>query len=134
MLRAVIAPNLAFTGNVQSVILSADVNLSTTNVYFDGPSVNVGATGTWWVYGSVALSDVGAATFQGKLWDGNTVIQSGVARFQAGGVSGEFGGSITNPTGNVRISVRNITANTGAIKANLSTVGADSVIYAFQIR
>jgi hypothetical protein len=56
---------------------TADVALSNTGTFFDGPSVSLGA-GTWLIVGHIDVQDTaGAATIIAKLWDGTTVEASG---------------------------------------------------------
>ena len=117
--------------------LGADVTLNNVVTYFDGPSVNAGTTGTFFVSGTVCLTDTtGGATFTMKLWDGTTLIAS--ARInQAGGtttnLSCALSGFITNPTGNLRISVQDGTNTAGKILSNASGLGKDSTITAFRL-
>lgn len=116
--------------------LSGDVALNNTGSYFDGPSVANGTSGTWFVSGTVTMSDTGGgAFFNVKLYDGTTTIASG-----RGGITGanlfvaiSVSGIITNPTGNLRIAVNGPTLTTGAIKFNASGLSADSTITAYRI-
>lgn len=65
--------------------LGADVNLSTTNTYFDGPSVTVGA-GTWLLEGHVTCLDTSAASaFTAKIITGSTDLASGEEVSQGSG-------------------------------------------------
>lgn len=99
--------------------LSADVALA-LSTFADGPSVNVGATGTFFCSGEVGLLDTGAAaTFNAKLWDGTTIMASAAAHPTAANQPGfiSLSGIITNPAGNIKISVENVTTATGLIKA-----------------
>jgi hypothetical protein len=70
-----------------------------------------------------------------KLWDGTTVINS--AHTITGGISLTsaitVAGFITNPVGNLRISVRDSTNTTGAIIFNSSGNSRDSHITAIRI-
>ena len=118
-----------------SAALGADVTLNNTGTYFDGPSVSLGS-GTWFVCGSVVLLDtVVAGKFYIKLWDGTTVISSGflwVNNISFGGTS-SISGIITNPAGNVRISVQDSTGTNGKILYNSSGNSKDSHITAVRI-
>lgn len=115
--------------------LGADVNLSNTSNYFDGPSIAQGTVGTWFVSGTVTL--IGAATgdiFYAKLWDGTTVIASAMLQTaSANGGSIALSGYIASPAANLRISVRDISNVTGKIVFNQSGNSKDSTISAFRI-
>lgn len=112
------------------VDLAADVNL-TTNAYTDGPSAAVG-TGTHLVIGKVTLMDtLAAAAFNIKLWDGTTLIDSAQVNTPAANVPvvTTLHGFITNPSGNVRMTVSDGNGTpSGRIKASLSGLGKDSTI------
>lgn len=117
--------------------LGADVNLTNTSNYFDGPSVAQGSVGTWFVSASVTVVDTGgAAGFLAKLWDGSTVIASGVVTTAAANFAGilSLSGIITSPAGNLKISVRDSSATTGKIGFNQSGNGKDSTISAFRLK
>lgn len=116
--------------------LGADVALSNTGTYFDGPTVAQGSTGTWFVSGTVTLSDTaGAANYSAKLYDGTTVIASSGAFNSAtvnqGSIS--LSGIITSPAGNLRIAVKDFTATTGKILFNATGNSKDSTITAIRI-
>lgn len=116
--------------------LGADVALNNTGTYFDGPSVAQGTLGTWFATGTVSVIDtVSAATFRAKLWDGTTLIASAVITTTAASqrVSISLSGVITNPAGNIRISVMNISSVLGYISWNGSGQGKDCTVTALQI-
>jgi hypothetical protein len=116
--------------------LGADVALSTIGTYFDGPSVAQGTTGTWLATGTVTLTDTaGSASFFAKLWDGTTVIASGAATSTAANtrVVISLSGVITNPAGNIRISVNDAVATTGGIRFNNTSNGKDSTLTVVRI-
>jgi hypothetical protein len=116
--------------------LSGDVALNNTSNYFDGPSIAQGSSGTWFVSGSVTLQDTsGGATFTVKLWDGTTVIASGVANTSAasGRAVVHLSGYMASPAGNLRISASDGTSTNGKILANNSANLKDSTISAFRI-
>jgi hypothetical protein len=115
--------------------LAADVLLNNTANYFDGPSVAQGTAGTWYVSGTVSLSDTVNALFLVKLWDGVTVIDSRQVYNVAGASnqSATFAGIITSPAGNLRISARDATTVNGKIAYNLSINSKDSTITAIRI-
>lgn len=110
--------------------LSSDVALTNISSFFDGPSVAQGSSGVFMASGSVTVFDSTTAVIQGKLWDGTTVMASTeivVLATQTVGVI-SLSGLITNPSSNIKISVRDITATTGKILANTTTLGKDSTI------
>lgn len=116
--------------------LSGDVALNNTALYFDGPSVAQGTSGTWFASGNVLLQDnAGVATIHVKLWDGTTVIDSAKCRILAinGEVMISLSGYITSPAGNLRISARDTTSTSGLIEANATGNGKDSTITAIRI-
>lgn len=116
--------------------LSGDVALNNIANYFDGPSIAQGATGTWFASGSVTLLDTaGTAVFLCKLWDGTTVIDSRVTTAGAASqnVAMTLSGQLATPAGNLRISCRDQTSTSGAMKFNSSGNSKDSTITAFRI-
>lgn len=101
--------------------IGADVPLTNTANFFTGPSLSVGAIGTWYFSGSVGVLDsVGAANFSAKLWDGTTEIDAGAINI--GGTSAistiSLSGIITSPVGPVVIVARDTTSTSGLIKAS----------------
>ena len=101
--------------------LGADVALNNGSSFFDGPSVSLTA-GTWFLEGSVSLTDTaGAAGVITKLWDGTTVEAS--AQTTLGSVAGlpqsvTLGGIVTVSTTTAwKISARDLTSTSGNIKA-----------------
>lgn len=116
--------------------LGSDVLLNNTGTFFDGPSIAQGTTGVWWVTGQVTCIDTaGAAVFNAKLWDGTTVIASGVQEQDAANSGGQIAlsGFISSPAGNIRISVKDSSTTSGKILFNLSGASKDSAISAFRI-
>ncbi len=116
--------------------LSGDVSLSNTGSYFTGPSVAQGSTGTWWCSGAVAVLDTAAgATFSAKLWDGTTVASSMAVDTTAANKIGiiALSGYVASPAGNMRISVKDGTATTGAIKFNSSGNSKDATLSCFRV-
>ncbi|WP_144441546.1 hypothetical protein [Bradyrhizobium sp. CCGE-LA001] len=97
--------------------------MSTTGVYADGPSVDAGTSGTFYVSGTVTFATRSRGAFAAKLWDGATVIASttytSVAR-ERGPVS--LSGFITNPAGNLGIPVAECWL---AIRSNLQQLGLE---------
>ena len=116
--------------------LGADVNLNNTGNYFDGPSVAQGVTGTWFASGSVSLLDTaGGAQYAVKLWDGTTVISSAFVQHAGAGqyTFCALSGFIAAPVGNLRISAKDISSVSGAIKFNASGNSKDATITAYRI-
>jgi hypothetical protein len=115
--------------------LGADVALNNTGLYFDGPSIAQGTTGTWWACGQVTVIDTAAANIAAKLWDGTTVIASLSATIPLANIAVPFSlcGYLATPAANIRISVKDLSNTTGLIKFNGSGNSADSKISAFRI-
>lgn len=116
--------------------LGANISLASESVYYDGPSVAQGTTGTWFAAGTVTLTDTaGAATFNAKLWDGTTVIAS--ARVETNGANDvktiSLSGYLANPQGNLRITVEDASSTSGEILYNASGSGKDSTITAIRV-
>jgi hypothetical protein len=133
-----VTPVLAapFTASPITNSLGADVALNNTALYFDGPSIAQGTTGTWFVSGTVTVSRAGGiSTCRAKLWDGTTVIASLSSDIVN---SADYGmmtlsGYITNPVGNLRISVQDALRTDSKIIFNASGNSKDSTITAFRI-
>lgn len=56
--------------------ITADVTMTTAGTFYDGPSINLGSVGTWFLSGAVFLENTSATAvteFGAKLWDGTTV-------------------------------------------------------------
>lgn len=115
--------------------LTSDVALNNITLYFDGPSVAQGTVGTWFVMGTVCFYDTVQANFVIKLWDGTTLISSGrtTNEISSAFMSITLSGIITNPTGNLRISVNDATTVNGKIRFNGSGNPKDSTITAIRI-
>jgi hypothetical protein len=131
------AANLAaLTGSKITASLSGDVALNNTANYFDGPSVAQGTVGTWFASGTITVIDTAAGpdAFDVKLWDGTTVIASTrVAASQNFAATATLSGVIASPAANIRISVKDATNTTGAIKFNLTGNSKDSTVSAYRI-
>lgn len=130
-----ISNNTIVAHTVLTNSLAADVALNNTSLFFDGPSVAQGTSGTWLVTGTVTVTDtVGGAGFNAKLWDGTTVIAS--ARGDTTTTNRDtvtLSGVIASPAGNLRISVSDTTSTNGKILSNFSNLAHDSTITAFRI-
>lgn len=116
--------------------LGADVLLNNTANYFDGPSIAQGTSGTWFVSGTVTITDtVSSAPFTIKLWDGTTIIASTITAPGGAGnfVTASLSGFISSPAGNLRISVKDGASVNGKIIFNASGNSKDSTITAIRI-
>jgi len=116
--------------------LAADVAASTSTAYFTGPTVAQGTAGTWFASGTVSVFDgTNASNFRCKLWDGTTVIDSGIAARDgtSGNGSVALSGYIVSPAGNIRISVQDSNFTSGVIKFNLTGESKDSTLTAIRI-
>ena len=116
--------------------LAADVNLNNTSAYFTGPSVAQGTSGTWFASGTVTVKDTaGAAIFLVKLWDGTSVIASATVTTSAVNSRAviALSGFITNPAGNIRISVKDVSSTSGLMEFNASAESKDCTLTAIRI-
>ena len=129
----VLPPGFGMTPITNS--LGADVNLNNTANYFDGPSVAQGTAGTWFVSGTITLYDTAIALMAAKLWDGVTVISSGLTSIYVGNLQTtiSLSGFITSPAGNLRISVKDASTVNGKILFNASGNSKDSTIIAIRV-
>ena len=133
---AFVAAGFMPLGTQLSAALVADVALANVGLFYTGPTVAQGTAGTWFASGSVVLVDAAVgATFNVKLWDGVTVIASGVVASAALGsvVQISLSGILTGPAGNIRISVQDATAATGKIAFNQSGLSKDSILTVFRV-
>lgn len=116
--------------------ISSNIALNNTANFFDGPSVAQGSSGTWLAVGSVtAVDNAGIASILAKLWDGTTIIDSGAMHTGGAGenIIIALSGTITSPSGNIRISVKDATSTSGNILANASGASKDSTVTAVRI-
>lgn len=117
--------------------LGAVVLLNNTGLFFTGPSVAQGNSGTWFASGTVIVGDTGgAATILCKLWDGTTVIASLGVNLTAANVryAVSLSGVIASPAGNINIACQDPTTTTGFMTNNFSGLGKDSTLTAIQIQ
>jgi hypothetical protein len=115
--------------------LGANVSLSSTSVYADGPSVAQGTSGTWFASGQVVVADTGTTqNMYCKLWDGTNVISSAGAVEPAAGfkVTIALSGILSSPAGNIRISCLDI-GGTGLIYYDWTGNSKDSTVTAVRI-
>lgn len=118
-----------------SNVLAADVLLNNTTLFFDGPSVSQGNVGTWLALGHVTLQDTGGiSAFNVRLHDGVTIkastLQSISTSFTA---IVSLAAIFTNPSGNIRISVKDQSFASGKILSNVSGDSSDSSLTAIRI-
>lgn len=116
--------------------MGADVALNNVANFFDGPSVAQGTVGTFLAFGSVTVTDSGAAAIiQVKLWDGTTVIASGRAFISAAAQSEvvHLSGILTNPAANIRISARDASNTTGNMFFNATGTSKDGTLTVIRI-
>ena len=115
--------------------LGGNVSLSSTSTFFDGPSMAQGGTGTWAVYGQATVEGSTTDTIYCKLWDGTTVIDSGVATTLSNAYSViALSGNLSSPAGNIKISCKDTSTTSGLIIANVSGGGKDSTISGHRIQ
>jgi hypothetical protein len=116
--------------------LGANVSMSNTANYFDGPSVAQGTAGKWFASGTVTLADSVVSTFYCKLWDGTTVIAStsAIEDARGNGATASLSGFITGPADNIRISCRDVTSVNGVMLSNTTGNSKDSTLTAFRIQ
>ena len=119
---------------------SANIALNNTGTFFDGPTVAQGSSGTWFASGTITCNTGSAAGGDAiffKLWDGATVMGSGEFHLETAAVGtaicASVSGVITNPAGNIRISVQDNTSSQGVLLANNSGLGKDSTVTAIRI-
>lgn len=126
--------NGGFAAGNLSNILAADVTMSNTSLYYEGPKVAQGTSGLWYVSGSITLGVTAGNPINVKLWDGTTVIASGEATGPT--VTGVFhvhlSGIINSPAGDIRISARSPAA-AATMYYNVSGNSKDSSLFAFRI-
>ncbi len=116
--------------------LSGNVALNNTGLNFDGPSIAQGTSGTWFASGSITVQDTaGAAQIRAFLWDGSSVIASGVVTTSAALAVGviALSGYLAAPVGNIRISARDVTSTSGLILFNQSGASKDATVSAVRI-
>ena len=125
---------LAVTNATSS--LSADVSMSSSGTYYQGPQVVQGSTGNFWASGTVTVSDTAAMNIACKLWDGTTVIASGAVQLPAAAdvATITLVGLIGSPAGNINISCKSISSSTAKILFNSSGNSKDSTLSVMRIQ
>ncbi len=114
---------------------TADITLNSTSTFFDGAAVSQGSSGIWYVTATMLGFEggAGASYFWAKLHDGTSVIASGVCSVGVsfpGSVS--LSGVISNPAGNLRISMLPGRASSTAL-FNYTGFSRDCTITAIRI-
>ena len=126
----------ALTASQITASLGTNITLGSTGLFFDGPSIAQGTTGTWFVAGQVTVQDTaGAASFSAKLWDGTTVIASvSISTYTINALGAiQLAGYLASPAGNLKISVKDTTSTSGLIAFNSSGASKDATISAFRL-
>lgn len=114
--------------------LGSDVLLNNTATYFTGPTFAQGPSGTWVVFGSVALGSPTADNYLCNLWDGTTPFASGSTTNIAGTqVVMSLSAIVATPAANLRISCKDVSTTSGKIFSNISGGTKDSTLSAFRI-
>jgi len=118
--------------------LTANVALNNIANFFTGPSVAQGSTGTWFAMGTITVGGGSAGIIAVKIWDGTTVLASSTFESLAGpGSNGQgftiIGKPITNPAGNIRISVRDLSNTDNFILYDERSLTLSSSITAIRI-
>lgn len=118
--------------------LGADVLLNNTGLYFDGPTIAQGSVGTWLVTGTETLANGATANaqFSCKLWDGTSAPVASCQTIIAASssvLSVSLSGTIINPVGNIRMSVRDLSSVNGSLLFNQTGNSKDCTITAVRI-
>ncbi|MCW2130184.1 hypothetical protein M2226_008928 [Bradyrhizobium elkanii] len=117
--------------------LGANVSISNTTSYFDGPTSSQGAaTGTFYVSGYVSLFCSSATnSYTLRLWDGTTVAASTFASSAAANQSVvvHISAIVINPAGAIRISVKNTNNSSSLMQFNATGDSKDSTISVYRI-
>ena len=125
-------PNNAFTSS-----LTADVVMTNTTNYFDGPMVVQGAGKLFFVSGTVTFIDAtNANTYLVKLWDGTNIIaatRTTPPNVISAYVSVSLSGLIYLPSGNLRISAMAAVGTTGSFSNSATGLGKTCTITAVRI-
>ena len=119
------------------VYLGADVLLNNTANYFDGPSIAQGTSGAWFVWASASLTNTaGSAQQHCKLWDGTSVIDSGVSSIPATNTFTRISlsGYLTSPVANIKISCKDTSNTSGKMLFNQTGNSEDTSIKAIKIQ
>jgi hypothetical protein len=115
--------SLKSTGITNSLGADVAMNSGTITVYFNGPTVAQGTTGTWWASGTITLTDTAAAPrYNCKLWDGTTIISSAQTVLPAANlqITISLSGFLASPVANIRI---DCSASTTTAKMQFNATG-----------
>jgi hypothetical protein len=128
--------NAAVSLSTASNSIGSNVNLTNTGLYFDGPSMAQGSSGTWYASGTVVLESPGTNdNVVCKLWDGTTVIDNAVATVATGFyISMSLSGIIASPAANIRISCKDTGSTSGVIVSTADSVSKSSSITGVRIQ
>jgi hypothetical protein len=119
----------------QSSNLASNVNMASSNTFYDGPTITL-AAGTWLIVGQVTIEDGGSSGGRNtaKLWDGTTVSSSLESTAPVGGTTSMTLSGIVVPAGSTtyKVSVASSqaghdirsTAPTNSAGANASHISA----------
>ncbi|MGN8547817.1 hypothetical protein ACQPTN_24840 [Bradyrhizobium sp. 13971] len=117
--------------------LGANVSITNTTSFFDGPTSSQGAaTGTFYVSGYVSLFGSSATNpYTVRLWDGTTVAASTFASSAAANQSVvvHISALVTNPAGAIRISVKNTNNTSSIMQFNATGDSKDCTISVYRI-
>jgi len=116
--------------------LGANVNITSTGTWFDGPSVAQGSSGIWLAGGTLSYA-TGAAVdaVRAKLHDGTNIKAASSVRILGGSAVGSItlGGIFTSPPGNIRMSGLAVGRTDGNMSFNLSGTSTDCSVWAVRI-
>jgi hypothetical protein len=116
--------------------LASNTSLN-SSTYTDGPSIAQGTSGTWFVAGTVTLTDTsGNAAIKCKLWDGTTVISSAQTGTQGASVSVSLSlsGFLATPAANIKISCISSQVSSSSMIFNASGNSKDSTVSVHRIQ
>lgn len=115
--------------------LGANVNITATGTWTDGPSVAQGASGIWLASGTISfVTGGGNDTLRAKLHDGTNVVAASQISVPAASVGSiTLTGIFTNPPGNIRMSGLAAARTDGAMLFNGSGTSKDCSVLAVRI-
>lgn len=128
---------LAPAGSTVSNTMAAAVVLTNSTAYTDCISVSVGSAGLWYASGNVTMHDTTAGTvvFGVRLSDGVTIGDQCVLNqsLTSAALTGSLSAFFNNPSGPIKLSVRDVGTNSGVVLMSLGGVSCAGVISAFRI-
>ena len=117
--------------------ITSDVALNNTGQFFTGPSVAQGnGSGTFLAIGTACLIDTSSgAGFPAEITDGTTVFGSSRQDVSSGNSVCMVTciAIVTNPAGDIRLNVKDVSTISGVMKANVSGGGKDSSIIVIRL-